>query len=244
MFIIIVFRLGSDVSCFFYCFSQRILSPDVTPRLGKGGWFFIAIIQVHFVFCWLNFIMFFSISCTVLTCYVYYCCIWLGFNTLFSCFFAGFQLFSPKESVTGCDSSLWSFCYSKVTSFLLCILHSGCYYCNYVVIGGLRPLRLISWTHKIIIIKYWQIMFIIIAFWLGCDMPSGLLFFVPALLSVLTPFFVCLSYFVLAVPMRECLGKHSCMSSPFPIAILNDTCFFSDSTTTTVQCVFGAKNKK
>ena len=30
-----------------------------------------------------------------------------------------------------------------------------------------------------------------------------------------------LSYFNLAVPMRGCLGKHSCMSSPFPIAILS-----------------------
>ena len=32
-----------------------------------------------------------------------------------------------------------------------------------------------------------------------------------------------LSYLILAVPTRECLGKHSCMSSSFPIAILNDT---------------------
>ena len=57
-------------------------------------------------------------------------------------------------------------------------------------------------------------------------------FFLPALLlSILTPLFlpsssVPLSYFILAVPMRECLGKHSCMSSPFPIAILNGTFFF------------------
>ena len=61
---------------------------------------------------------------------------------------------------------------------------------------------------------------------------QDIFFFVPALLlSILTPDFlpsssVSLSYFVLAVPMRECLGKHSCMSSPFPIAILNGTCFF------------------
>ena len=50
-------------------------------------------------------------------------------------------------------------------------------------------------------------MFIIIVFWLGCDRPSGLLFFVPALLlSILTPllilaFFVC--FFILF---------HSCCS--------------------------------
>ena len=35
----------------------------------------------------------------------------------------------------------------------------------------------------------------------------------------------CFCFFVLfhlAVPMRKCLGKHSCMSSAFPIAKLND----------------------
>ena len=72
-----------------------------------------------------------------------------------------------------------------------------------------------------------------IVFWLGCDRPSGLRFFVPALLlSTLTPLFlssssVFLSYFILAVHIRECLGKYSCMSSPFPIAILNGTFFRS-----------------
>ena len=47
----------------------------------------------------------------------------------------------------------------------------------------------------------------------------------------LTPLFlppssVSLSYFILAIPMRKCLGKHSCTSSLFPIAILNATLFF------------------
>ena len=57
--------------------------------------------------------------------------------------------------------------------------------------------------------------------------------FVPALLlSILTPLFllsssVSLSYFVLVVPMRDCLGKHSCMSSPCPIAIQKGTFLFS-----------------
>ena len=60
--------------------------------------------------------------------------------------------------------------------------------------------------------------FIIIIFRLGYDGPSGLLLFVPTVLfSILTPLFcvssVLLSYFILAVPMRECLGKHSRMSS-------------------------------
>ena len=36
-----------------------------------------------------------------------------------------------------------------------------------------------------------------------------------------------LSYFNLAVPMRECLGKHSCLTSQFPMAILNGTSFLS-----------------
>ena len=37
---------------------------------------------------------------------------------------------------------------------------------------------------------------------------------------------VSLSYFGLAVPLRECLGKNSCMSSTCPIAILNGTFLF------------------
>ena len=82
------------------------------------------------------------------------------------------------------------------------------------------------------LIKYYHILFIIIVFCLGSDRLSGLLSFVPALLfSILTSLFlssssVSLSYFGLAVPIRECLGKHSCMSSPFPIAILNGTSSF------------------
>ena len=54
------------------------------------------------------------------------------------------------------------------------------------------------------------------------------------LVSTLTPLFlpsssVSLSYFILAVCMRECLGEHSCMSSPFPIAILNGSFFFRET---------------
>ena len=59
------------------------------------------------------------------------------------------------------------------------------------------------------------------------------IFFVPVLLfSILTPLSlppssVSLSYFILAVQLHECLGKHSCMISQFPIAILNGTFFRS-----------------
>ena len=79
-------------------------------------------------------------------------------------------------------------------------------------------------------------MFIIVfIFLLGSDRPSGLHFFLPALLlSILTPLFLpssslSLSYFILAVPMRECLGKHSWMSSPCPIAILNGIFLFREA---------------
>ena len=93
---------------------------------------------------------------------------------------------------------------------------------------------LIELNYNFSIIKYNNILFIIIMiiYWLGCDRPSGLFIFVPALLlAILTPLFlpsssVSLSYFVRAFLMRECSGKHSRMSSPFPIAMLNGTFFF------------------
>ena len=69
---------------------------------------------------------------------------------------------------------------------------------------------------------------------LGSVRPSGLLFFLVAfLLSILMPLSlpsssVSLSYFILAVPIREGLGKHLCISSQFSIAILNGTFFFGE----------------
>ena len=91
-------------------------------------------------------------------------------------------------------------------------------------------------------------MFIINVFWVGSDRPSGLLFFVPALhLSMLTPLFlpsssVSLSYFILAVPARQCLGKQSRMSSLFPVAILHGTFFFSPNDTIEMVEVSPVKN--
>ena len=99
----------------------RDQSLDVTPGLREGGWFLIFDCTSPFCFLLIEFHCFFFISYIVLTCYVYYYCIWLGFNMLLSCFLAGFQLFSPKGSVTGCDSSLTSFCYTPLSSFRLCI---------------------------------------------------------------------------------------------------------------------------
>ena len=74
-------------------------------------------------------------------------------------------------------------------------------------------------------------MFIIIVFRLVNDRLLELLFsFVSAvLLSILTPLLsssVSLPYFILAVPMGECLGKVSCLNSTFPTTKLNGTCFF------------------
>ena len=66
-------------------------------------------------------------------------------------------------------------------------------------------------------------------YWTRLSDLTGLLFFVSEklfstfILLFLPSFSVSLSYFNLAVPMRECLGKHPCMSSPFSIAILNVT---------------------
>ena len=63
-------------------------------------------------------------------------------------------------------------------------------------------------------------------------MPAGILFFVLALLlSIFTPLFlrcysVALSYFIIPVLIRECLGKHSYTSFSFSIVILNGNCFF------------------
>ena len=74
-------------------------------------------------------------------------------------------------------------------------------------------------------------MFSIILFWLGSNYPSGLLFFRACFTSFqLTPLFLPPSYIsiphlIVAVLMRECF-EHSCMSSPYPIAILNGTFFF------------------
>ena len=45
--------------------------------------------------------------------------------------------------------------------------------------------------------------------------------------SLLTYFLF--SFFIFTVPMVKCLGNHSCVSSTFPIAILNGTYFFREA---------------
>ena len=64
----------------FYCSLRRDQSRDVTPRFREGGWFFnfwdcsrpfcFWLVELHYDF---------SISYVVLTFYVHYFCIWLGF---------------------------------------------------------------------------------------------------------------------------------------------------------------------
>ena len=92
-------------------------------------------------------------------------------------------------------------------------------------------------------------MFIIIVFWLGGDMLWDFVFFSCSrctsfyIHASLLTFFVCLSYFIPVAPMRE-RGKTLVYGFPFPISILNGMCLpFSNSATTSAQCVFGAKNR-
>ena len=67
--------------------------------------------------------------------------------------------------------------------------------------------------------KCFHIMNIVILFSFGIDCQAGLHFYarftsLHTHTSLLNSF-VCFLSFILAVPMRECLGKHSCMSSSF-----------------------------
>ena len=96
------------------------------------------------------------------------------------------------------------------------------------------------------LINYYNIMFIIVV-WLGCDMPSGLLFFRARFTSFLTnasllTFFICF-----------CILFHSCCSRPevfgktlvhlFPISHSHTEwyLFFSDSVTTSTHFAVGTK---
>ena len=148
------------------------------------------------------------------------------------------SLYFDKVFFLSCP--LYFFPYSRISSYRLrlcffILFHLGgwmiCHFSNIQVHFVFCQLNFI--VLFTFLTKHYHILFIIIVFWLGCDRPSGLLLFVPALLlSILTPIFlpssfVSLSYFVFALPMRECLGKHSCMSSPWPTAILNGIFFFS-----------------
>ena len=75
--------------------------------------------------------------------------------------------------------------------------------------------------------------------WRLCKVTGQDFFFVSIvllstiILLILISSSVSLSYFNLAVPTRKCLGKHSCMNSPFSIAILiTEWNLFSSGTNT------------
>ena len=71
-----------------------------------------------------------------------------------------------------------------------------------------------------LLIKYYHLLFIIIVFWLGCDRLRDFIFRASfASFHTHASLHYCCSH-------AQCLGKHSCMSSPFPKAILNGTFFF------------------
>ena len=102
---------------------------------------------------------------------------------------------------------------------------------KFITINYIYSYRLRCQVYGLRIVSWWLCVCFI---WLDMTTPPWCMekiIFVPALLlSMLTHLFLSsslsLSYFILAVPIRKCLGKHSCMSSSFPIFILNDTSFF------------------
>ena len=93
----------------------------------------------------------------------------------------------------------------------------------FVNLISLNFYRIIQYTTALCI-------FIYIVFSLGSDRPQGLLFLSAHFTSfhthtTLLTFFVCFSYFIQTVPMREYLGKDLCIPTLFPIAILHRTFF-------------------
>ena len=119
----------------------------IIPYGGGGGWFFIfwlfvsilLFVKSNFMVLFPFLIKFYHIMCIIIVFRV-------GSEKLFSCFFSGFLLFSPKGSVTGCDSSIGSFCYSRIILHIVFMhLRSGYYYYYYVIMGVLRPLWL-NWN--------------------------------------------------------------------------------------------------
>ena len=77
--------------------------------------------------------------------------------------FAGFLLFSAKESVTGCYSSLGSFCYSIIIlHFEFMHLLSGYCYSDNVINGVLRP----SWLNKNSLLNFLGCVFMRLNSWM------------------------------------------------------------------------------
>ena len=109
----------------------------------------------------------------------------------------------------------------RVNDFSIVQVHFVFCYLNFIVLF-------------LYLVKYYHIMFINVVFLIRILQAVETYFFCVSalLLSMLTPLFlpsssVSWSYFILAVSMLECLGKHQCMNFQFPIAILNGTFSFS-----------------
>ena len=134
------------------------------------------------------------------------------------------------------DGAHSTFIGRRVNEFLFFDRSSPFYFLNFIVIFRY-------------LIKNDYIMFISSVFWLGfyVSRPSGPIFHSYPL-SILTPLFlpsssVSLFYFILTVPMQECLGNRSCMSSAFPVAILNGSCFFP-TVQLQIQNIYSARKSR
>ena len=118
---------------------------DVTPHLGEGGWFFIFDYSSPFCFLLIEIYYTFSISYLVLTCYVYYYCIWWVLTRSSPVSSQDFYCSLPRDSHRMWLLA-WEFLLIKsVLHFAFLHLLSGYYYYDYVVIGVLRP----SWLTEI-----------------------------------------------------------------------------------------------
>ena len=104
---------------------------------GEGGWFFIffdcsspfCILLIEFHYTFFPFLIKYYPIMFIIILFRF------SSDKPFTCFFAGFLLFFPKGSVTGCDWSLGSFCYSgMILHFAFMHLLSGYYYYDYVII--------------------------------------------------------------------------------------------------------------
>ena len=72
--------LPSRYYCSFICTAYHGIERNMFMIIFRRGWMIshFLIVQVHFVFCSLNFVALFFISYKIMPCYVYYYCIFIG----------------------------------------------------------------------------------------------------------------------------------------------------------------------
>ena len=145
-------------------------------------------------------------------------------------------LLFPFPSVgNSCSSSLVLFPFSSVRDSCLSSTFRGGWIIFHFSIVQVHFFCLLNFIVLFpYLIKYYHIIIIIILIWLGSDRLvetffSWQLSFFPY--SRLSSYLLRLIlHLILSVfPMQECSGKHSCMSSPFPIAILNVILFYRET---------------